>query len=56
MGAFDQIFRENRNRSRSHAIKLIDKETYGKIPLIFLKVLTFESSFLDKMLNTLPAI
>ena len=40
----------------SHALNLTGKEAYGKIPLMFLEALTFEGSFLDKLLNTLPAV
>lgn len=40
----------------AHALGLSGQETYNKIPLMFLEALTFESSFLNKMLNTLPAV
>lgn len=40
----------------AHALGLNGQETYNKIPLMFLEALTFESSFLNKMLNVLPAV
>ena len=40
----------------AHALGLNGQETYNKIPLMFLEALTFESSFLNKMLATLPAV